>query len=64
MAKKKSVKGTWTKAEVTLLKKMFPNNVTAKVAAKLGRPTENVKKKASRMGLKKTKRYMKTLGRV
>ena len=34
------------------------------VAAKLGRPTEAVKKKASRMGLRKTKKYMKTLGRA
>ncbi|MBW8039225.1 MAG: hypothetical protein FVQ85_04425 [Planctomycetes bacterium] len=62
MAKKKSVKGTWTKAEVTLLKKMFPNNVTTKVAAKLGRPVDNVKKKAYKMGLKKTKKHLKTLG--
>jgi len=64
MAKKKSVKGIWTKAEVTLLKKMFPNNVTVKVAAKLGRPVENVKKKASRMGLKKTKKHLKSIGRA
>jgi len=63
MARKKMTKGTWTKADITLLKKMFPNNPTAKVAAKLGRPLENVKKKASRMGLKKAKKYLKTLGR-
>jgi hypothetical protein len=31
--------------------------------AKLGRPTEAVKKKASRMGLRKSKKYMKSLGR-
>ena len=62
MAKKKPVKGIWTKAEITLLKKMFPNTVTATVAAKLGRPVENVKKKAYSMGLKKTKKHLKTLG--
>ncbi len=62
MAKKKPVKGTWTQAEVTLLKKMFPNNVTAKVAAKLGRPIDNVKKKAYGMGLKKTKKHLKSIG--
>ncbi len=62
MAKKKPVKGIWTKAEITLLKKMFPNNVTAKVAAKLGRPIDNVKKKAYRMGLKKTKKHLKSIG--
>jgi hypothetical protein len=64
MAKKKLVKGLWSKSEVSLLKKLFQSNPTAKVAAQLGRPTEAVKKKASRMGLKKTKRYMKSLGRA
>jgi len=64
MARKKMTKGIWTKAEITLLKKMFPNYPTAKVATKLGRPLENVKKKASRMGLKKAKKYLKTLGRA
>ena len=64
MARKKMNKGTWTKAEITLLKRMFPDNPTTTVAAKLGRPLENVKKKASRMGLKKTKKYLKTLGRA
>jgi hypothetical protein len=64
MAKKKPVKGLWSKSEVNLLRKLFPNNRTAKVAAKLGRPVELVKKKASRMGFKKSKKYMKSLGRA
>ena len=64
MAKKKPAKGIWTKAEITLLKKMFPNNLTAKVAAKLGRPVDNVKKKASRMGLKKTRKHLTSIGLV
>ena len=63
MAKKKLVKGLWSKSEISLLKKLFQNNPTAKVAAQLGRPTEAVKKKASRMGLKKSKKYLKSLGR-
>ncbi len=63
MAKKKLVKGLWSKSEISLLKKLFPSNPTAKVAAKLGRPVESVKKKASRMGLKRTKKYLKSLGR-
>ncbi|MCU0914989.1 MAG: hypothetical protein MUC88_10550 [Planctomycetes bacterium] len=46
------------------LKKLFPDRPTAEVAASLGRPTEAVKKKASRMGLKKSRRYMKSLGRT
>ena len=61
--KKKLVKGLWTKSELSQLKKLFPNNPTAKIAAKFNRPTDAVKKKASRMGLRKSKRYMKSLGR-
>ena len=63
MAKKTLTKGEWTKQDLALLKSLFGNTPTADVAAKLGRPTEAVKKKASRMGLKKTKKYMKSLGR-
>jgi hypothetical protein len=57
-------RGSWTKDDVKELKKLFPNRPTAEVAAELGRPTEAVKKKASRMGLKKSRRYMKGLGRT
>lgn len=57
-------KGSWTKNDVKELKKLFPNRPTAEVAAELGRPTEAVKKKASRMGLRKSRRYMKGLGRT
>lgn len=64
MVKKKLVKGLWSKSEVSLLKKLFPNNPTAKVAARLGRSTDTVKKKASRMRLKKSKKYLKSLGRA
>ena len=64
MAKKKLVKGLWSKNEVNLLKKFFHNNPTAKVASRLGRSADTVKKKASRMGLKKSKKYLKSLGRV
>jgi len=44
MAKKKLVKGSWSKREVSLLRKLFPSNLTGTVAAKLGRPTEAVKR--------------------
>ena len=63
-AKKKLTKGIWTKADVSVLRKLFPSNPTAEIAAKLGRPTDAVKKKASRMGLRKSKKYMKSLGRA
>jgi len=62
--KKKLIKGLWSRSELALLKKLFPNNPTAQIAANLGRPNEAVKKKASRMGLRKSKRYLKTLGRA
>lgn len=61
--KEKLIKGLWSKSELTLLKKLFPNNPTAQIAAKLGRPTDAVKKKASRMRLRKSKRHLKSLGR-
>ena len=63
-AKKKLKKGVWTKSELALLKRLFGNNPTAAISAKLGRPNDAVKKKASRMGLRKSKRYMKSLGRA
>jgi len=62
--KKKLIKGLWSKSELNQLKKLFPNNPTAKISATLGRPNDAVKKKASRMGLRKSKRYLKTLGRA
>jgi hypothetical protein len=57
-------KGSWTRDDVKQLKKLFSDRPTAEVAAELGRPTEAVKKKASRMGLKKSRRYMRSLGRT
>jgi len=61
--KRKLVKGLWSKDDLKQLRKLFPNRPTADVASNLGRPTEAVKKKASRMGLRKSKKYMKSLGR-
>ena len=61
---RRDTKGSWTRDDVKQLKKLFPDRPTADVAAELGRPTEAVKKKASRMGLKKSRKYMKSLGRT
>ena len=68
MAKRKKVakrykKGTWTSADLKLLRKSFSNKPTAEVAKMLGRGLDAVKKKASRMKLRKSKSYMKKLGR-
>jgi hypothetical protein len=63
MARRNLTKGLWTKGDLNLLKKLFASHATAEVAGRLGRPTEAVKKKASRMGLRKSRQYMRTLGR-
>jgi hypothetical protein len=60
----KARKGAWTKGDIKLLSDKFPNMSTAEIAAKLGRPVDAVKKKASRMGLRKSKKYLKALGRT
>jgi hypothetical protein len=64
MAKKKLKKGAWTNDDLKVLKKLFGNTLTAAVAKQLGRPLEAVKKKASRMGLRKSKKHMKSIGRA
>jgi len=58
------IKGSWTRDDIRRLRKLFSTRRTADVAAELGRPTEAVKKKASRMGLRKSGRYMRSLGRT
>ncbi|MHC4707245.1 MAG: hypothetical protein ACYS8I_09190 [Planctomycetota bacterium] len=63
-AKKKTPKGGWKPEQVALLKKLFPNNPTSKIAKQLRRKTDAVKKKASRMGLRKSRKYLKKLGRA
>jgi len=61
--KKKAVKKLWARSDIKLLKKLFSNTPTAQIAAKLGRATDAVKKKASRMKLRKSRRYLRSLGR-
>ena len=62
--KGKGIKGMWPTADVNTLKKLFSENPTAMIAKKLRRSVDTVKKKASRMGLKKSKRYLKKIGRA
>jgi len=61
---KKAAKGLWTTRDLNLLKRLFPNNPTSKIAKQLRRKTDAVKKKASRMGLCKAKGYLKSIGRA
>ena len=61
MAKQKA--GEWSKDEVKLLKQMFRSTSTAGVAKKLRRTASSVQAKATKLGLKKTKKYLKSIGR-
>jgi len=53
----------WTKDEVRALKKLFRSHSNADVAATLGRTSKAIERKAARLGLTKTKKYLRTLGR-
>ena len=64
VAKKKLGAGEWSKDEVKLLKKMFRNTSTKEVAQELGRSAASVQSKATALGLKKTKKYLKSIGRA
>ena len=64
MAKKKThPKKDWSRTEITQLRKLFPNSSAAKVAAKLKRTVPSVMYKAGSLKLKKTKKYLKSIGR-
>ena len=62
--KKKLVTGLWSKDEVKQLKKLFPNRTTKEVADQLGRSLRSVMGKSQTMGLKKSKKHLKSLGRA
>jgi len=57
-------RGPWTSEEKRELRRLFKSRPTWEVADMLARPVEAVKKKASRMGLKKGPRYLKSIGRT
>ncbi|MFA5252187.1 MAG: hypothetical protein WC454_06350 [Phycisphaerae bacterium] len=62
--KRKKAVPMWSVRDINLLKKLFPSNPTSKIAKKLKRKVDAVKKKASRMGLAKAKKYLKSLGKA
>ncbi len=71
MAKKKSapkrkklIRGSWSKEEIQTLKREFPNKPCAEVAQKISRPLYAVKKKAYRLGIYKTRKYLQSIGRA
>jgi len=66
MAKRKKAKGSapWSSEEVKKLKKLFRNTSTSQVAAELERSVASVQSKAAKLGLTKTKKYLKSIGRA
>ena len=60
--KKKLVTGIWSKDELKVLKKLFGNTGTKEIAAKLNRKSKSVEARAYSLGLKKTKKYLKSKG--
>jgi hypothetical protein len=64
MAKRRTPKGRWSTQDLGTLRRLFPTTPTSKVAQKVGRKLDAVKKKASRMGLKKSRAYLKRIGRA
>jgi hypothetical protein len=63
MAKIKNlISGAWAKDELKVLKKMFCNMSTKELALKFNRKAKSVEAKASRLGLKKTMKYLKKIG--
>lgn len=53
----------WSVGEVRTLRKLFGNNSNTEVAVALDRTPKAVERKASKLGLTKTKRYLRSLGR-
>ena len=53
----------WTREDVRTLKKLFGGQSNAAVAVVLGRTPKSVERKAAKLGLSKTKRYLRSIGR-
>jgi DNA-binding Lrp family transcriptional regulator len=53
----------WTQQQIKILKSQFPGRPTAEIADLVGRSVEATKRKAARLGLKKSRKYLKSLNR-
>ena len=63
-SKNKTRQGSvWTTEEVRTLKNIFRNNPNISVATTLNRTPKAVERKASKLGLTKTKKYLRSIGR-
>jgi len=59
---KKLISGAFSKTEIAVLKKMFPNTTTREIAKKLNRKPKSVEARAYKLGLKKSSKYLKRAG--
>jgi len=62
--KRKLTRKRWTREEIKYLKKVFRNIRTADVAKRMKRTVSSVQQKATILGLKKTKKYLKSIGKA
>ena len=53
----------WTREEIRTLRSIFRNKSTVEVAQTLDRTPKAVERKASKLSLTKTKKYLRLLGR-
>lgn len=64
MKKQKQRSGAWTTDDIKYLRKYYRNNPTRLLVIRLQRSANTIRKKASRLGLTKTKKYLREqLGR-
>lgn len=54
----------WTKEEVRALRQLFGRQSNVDVAEVLDRTPKAVERKAAKLGLRKNKKYLRSLGRV
>jgi len=54
----------WSDTEIRQLKKIFRNMPTSDVASELNRSVASVQSKATLLGLTKTKKYLKSIGKA
>jgi hypothetical protein len=54
----------WTREDIRTLRQLFRNNSNVDVAVLLERTPKSVERKAAKLGLTKTKKYLRTLGRI
>ena len=55
---------TWTREEVRTLKSLFRGQPNVDVAQVLQRTPKSIERKASKLGLTKTKKYLRSIGRT